>query len=123
MNGSKHERSTTKHVIVCEEAGKLCGWPATTGIWSWSDETVVAFEQGIYKANPETHSIDRTQPQPRHMARSLDGGLSWEVEDPENFDGGELTDLRAPIDFSHSDLAIRCQGSQLRVSNDRCRTF
>lgn len=123
MNGSKHERSTTKHVIVCEEAGKPCGWPANTGIWSWSDEIVVAFKRGIYKANPETHSIDRTQPQPRRMARSLDGGLSWEVEDPENFDGGELTDLRAPIDFSHSDLAIRCQGSQFRVSNDRCRTF
>ena len=112
-----------KHVIVYQEAGKFCGWPANGGIWNWGNEIVVAFKQGVYKANPETHSIDRSRPQPRRMARSLDGGLSWEVEEPENFDGGELTDLPTPIDFTHPDLAIRCQGSQFRVSLDRCRTF
>ena len=112
-----------KHVIVYQEAGKFCGWPANGGIWNWGNEIVVAFKQGVYKANPETHSIDRSRPQPRRMARSFDGGFSWEVEDPENFDGGETIDLRVPIDFTHRDLAIRCQGSQFRVSLDRCRTF
>ena len=74
-----------KHVIVYYEPGRFGAWPANNGIWNWGNEILVGFLRAFYKENKYHHSIDRTRPMKSVLARSLDGGETWTMEDPENF--------------------------------------
>lgn len=77
------------------------------------------------------HSIDREAPFDGVLARSLDGGESWSLEEPEDFPegftfgGGRTAGREAgrtpevPIDFTETDLAIRCRNDLFLVSRDR----
>jgi hypothetical protein len=70
-------------VPVYAVAGRFGGWPANHGIWAWGDELVVGFSAGYYKdLGPGVHAIDRHKPEYHRLARSLDGGHSWLIEDP-----------------------------------------
>ncbi|UCE05363.1 MAG: hypothetical protein JSW07_17370, partial [bacterium] len=82
---SKFLTVPARNVIVFDEPGRFGGWPANNGIWSWDDEIVVGFVHGYYQASELHHSIDKTRPQTSVLARSLDGGETWSIEDPDNF--------------------------------------
>ena len=70
-------------VPVYAVAGRFGGWPANHGIWAWGDEIVVGFSAGYYKdLGPGIHAIDRHKPEYHVLARSLDGGRSWVIEEP-----------------------------------------
>src|SRR6516164_7477596 len=70
-----------EHVMVFHEPGRFGGWPANHGIWSWGDEILVGFSAGYFKDHgPERHAIDHDRPEEHLLARSLDGGLTWTVE-------------------------------------------
>ncbi len=72
-----------KHVVVYSEEGRFGGWPANHGIWCWGDEILVGFSSGYHKdLGLERHNIDREKPEQHLLARSLDGGLTWTIEDP-----------------------------------------
>ena len=71
-----------EHVTVCREPGRFGGWPANHGIWSWDNEILVGFSWGYYKDLGDRHHIDREKPEEHLLARSLDGGQTWTVENP-----------------------------------------
>jgi len=72
-----------KHVRVYYEQGRFGGWPANHGMWSWGNEILVGFSRGWYKyLGPERHAIDRDKPEEHLLARSLDGGETWSIENP-----------------------------------------
>jgi hypothetical protein len=72
-----------QHVMVYHEPGRFGGWPANHGIWSWGNEIVVGFSVGTYKdLGPNLHAIDRDKPEEHWLARSRDGGLTWQIENP-----------------------------------------
>ncbi|MGE3780675.1 MAG: exo-alpha-sialidase, partial [Pirellulaceae bacterium] len=71
-----------RHVPVYAAAGRFGGWPANHGGWSWGDEIVVGFSAGYYKNLGPRHHIDREKPEEHLLARSLDGGESWSIENP-----------------------------------------
>ena len=98
-----------KNVIVYYEPGRFGAWPANNGIWNWGNEILVGFLRATYKENKYHHSIDRAKPMKSVLARSLDGGETWIIEDPENYvrDGDDLMDLKNEINFTHPDLAMR----------------
>ena len=117
----------TKHVKVYYEKGMFGGWPANFGIWNWGDEILVGFAKGYYKdLGPEMHNIDRQKPELHLLARSLDGGETWKIEDPcstgkgalfvpnhGSYHGIERTDVKLSeiieckgIDFENPDLAF-----------------
>ncbi len=112
-----------KHVIVCHEPGRFCGWPANNGIWVWANEILVGLHQGDYAAKDCSHSIDGNQK--TLLARSLDGGETWTVEDPENFvgDGGQALPCPGNINFAHPDFAMRVNWTEFFVSYDRGKTW
>jgi len=115
-----------RNIIVYHESGMFGGWPANHGIWSWGNEILVGFTKGYYKdLGPNRHHIDREKPELHMLARSLDGGETWKIEDPgaEGFlligDGGYLHGVPRPdvpvpplkdcpggIDFTHPDFAL-----------------
>jgi len=78
------------HVTVYRDRRRFAGWPANYGMWSWGDEIVVGFAAGYHKLGPGPaknagrstgfHSQDRDRPFEPMQARSLDGGLTWEVQ-------------------------------------------
>jgi len=70
-----------QHVELYRERGRYAGWPANYGIWSWQEEIVVGFTLGFYdENNGGFHTADRNRPFVPMQARSVDGGLSWQVE-------------------------------------------
>jgi hypothetical protein len=114
-----------KHVMVYYEPGRFGGWPANHGIWAWGNEVLVGFSRGYYKdLGPERHHIDREKPEEHLLARSLDGGETWTIEDPaakgylipqgKSLHGTELPGVAIPemtacpggIDFSDPDFAM-----------------
>jgi hypothetical protein len=126
------EPPAVEHVMVYYEPGMFGGWPANHGIWIWGDEILVGFTKGYYKDMGERHHIDRERPEYDMLARSLDGGRSWTVTDPQAegylrytesarkvADGGflkgvprtdvpfaQLQDPPGGIDFTHPDFAL-----------------
>ena len=71
-----------KNVVIYKEAGRFGGWPANHGIWIWDNEILVGFSRGWYKNLGRSHHIDREKPEEHLLARSLDGGETWAIEDP-----------------------------------------
>ncbi len=111
-----------RHVIVYQEPGKFCAWPANNGAWSWGNEILVGFELCTYKEAKFGHSRDNSQPELKVLARSLDGGESWTMEDPDHFaddPGLEAVPCPGNIDFAHPDFALRTRGDNFFVSYDR----
>lgn len=114
-----------RHVDVYAAPGKFGGWPANHGIWSWGDEILVGFSAGFHKDNgPDRHAIDREKPERHLLARSLDGGETWTIEDPAEQGAlipvgaglhgvsppgqieKEWRDCPGGIDFAHPDFAM-----------------
>jgi hypothetical protein len=109
--------------MVYREPGRFCGWPANNGIWIWGNEILVGFYQADYVAKDCGHSHGGNGK--RLLARSLDGGESWSIEDPDNFagDGGQAVACPGGIDFAHPDFAMRMRGNRFFVSDDRGKTW
>lgn len=129
----KQEAEAVREVVVYREQGHFAAWPANNGIWIWQNEILVGFTLGYYEASDEGHSVARDRPTRAVLARSLDGGETWRIEDPENFVGDGGTSAPAPggIDFGDPNLAIRVggpppyhqTGNSFFVSRDRGRTW
>ncbi len=93
-------------------------------MWCWGDEILVAFALGYHKENEKGHSIDRDKPSQKVMARSLDGGESWNLETPKKL-ASRIEPIPCPggIDFAHPDFAMTCRGSKFYISYDRGKTW
>lgn len=114
-----------EHVEVFYKEGRFGGWPANNGIWHWDNEILVGFARGYHKnLGPTMHNIDREKPEESLFARSVDGGETWDIEDP-SADGilvargsslhgtepqyanrKEPVKLTEPIHFKHPDFAM-----------------
>jgi len=122
-SGTVKRSAHIENVIVCYEAGRFCGWPANNGVWVWGNEILVGFHQADYVAKECSHSIGGN---PRSLlARSINGGVTWTVEDPENFvgDGGEAVACGGDINFAHPDFAMRVGRAEFFVSYDRGKSW
>ena len=111
-----------QHVTVYYESGRFGGWPANHGIWVWDNEIVVGYGRGYYKDLGSRHHINRSKPEEHWLARSLDGGPTWNLEPPTDegylIPEGDMHGIEKPgvkikpstncpggIDFTHPDLA------------------
>jgi hypothetical protein len=114
------------HTKVYFEKGRFGGWPANHGIWIWENEILVGFGRGYYKdLGIERHNIDREKPEEHYLARSLNGGETWTIEDPSKdgilvargnaLHGTEpnpenlkpITQLSKPMDFSKHGFVLK----------------
>ena len=68
----------TFHTIY-RQPGRFAGWPANYGMWHWEDEIVVVFTEGSLDIHATFHARDTRQPFTTLQARSLDGGITWQV--------------------------------------------
>lgn len=117
-----------EHVMVYHQKGRFGGWPANHGIWSWGDEILVGFSAGYHKdLGPARHNIDHDKPEEHLLARSLDGGKTWSIENPakqhvligtagmrhgtvpREYTEPEPIDCPGGIDFTSPDFAMTCR--------------
>ncbi len=74
-----------RHVTVYRQAGRFAGWPANYGIWRYPtnvhgrDEIVVGFVVGSHLRVTSGHARDRDKPFETRLARSMDGGETWDT--------------------------------------------
>lgn len=116
-----------KHGIVYSEPGIYAGWPANHGAWQWGDEFLVGFLRGRY-GRKSMHNI--REPFEKILARSLDGGETWETykpnvdfecifpTDPPAFELGGDTIIRACGVYDHGG-DVCYEGGGFYLSTDR----
>lgn len=140
VNVHAESDSGISHYKVFYEEGMLGGWPANHGIWIWENEILTGFAKGYHKdLGPERHSIDRDTTELHLLARSLDGGKSWRIEDPGKKSGAlvvpdhggyhgrirsdvALQPLRTcdeGIHFGHPDFALTARMSDIHAGLSR----
>jgi hypothetical protein len=138
-----------QHVKIYAEPGRFGGWPANHGIWCWGDEILMGFSAGYFKDNgPTKHNIDHEKPEEHLLARSLDGGQTWKIEnpaakgalipDPRAIHGivppglheKPWTDCPGGIDFTNPDFVLTARMTDLNAgpsrfyySNDRGKNW
>ncbi len=112
--------SGINHVVVASEHGRFFGWPANNGLWSWEDgrEILVGFTNGPWEDRPGRHNIAR--PYSASLARSIDGGKTWNIENPENYviNAGDPVPSPGNIDFGHPDFVLRVSAAGYIESDD-----
>ncbi len=113
---------SVRHAVVIKEEGRFCGWPANGGIWSWGDEILVGFVYGYYKDNLGGHDIDPDRKSEHKLARSLDGGETWQVE-PLTIAAPEGKAPAEPCDFTAPGAALNFRGGEWSISRDRGKTW
>lgn len=109
---SAQQPRNIKHTIAAIEQDRFHGWPANNGVWQWGDEILVGYTQGDFTVK-KGHNI--TGNQESLFARSLDGGETWEMFDPDNFLDDENESwlpkgkkyLESPLNFEHKGFALR----------------
>lgn len=129
--------SAPQHRIVFQEKGRFGGWPANHGMWAWGNELVVGFEAGYFRNNKEQgreHAIDYSRPANHLLARSLDGGETWKLEEPETLKappgskqagvlvapgGKEMTDSPGGFDFTTPGFAFTARMASIHVGPSR----
>ena len=147
--GVEIDEDKVKHLKIYHEPGRFGGWPANHGIWSWGDEILVGFCTAHYMYRGQSHAVDPEKPEHHVLARSMDGGETWELEYPEkqkallprgamlfgtpitDIEYPPITQLKEPINFAHPDLVLTFRmedhrgGGQSRFyySYDRGRNF
>jgi hypothetical protein len=108
-----------RHTVVAIEKGKFHGWPANNGIWIWGNEILVGFTQTDYEET-ESHNIKNDSPLLSKLARSLDGGRTWKVFDPDDYvgDNGKKRYLTEPLNFKKEGFALRISGNTYHGNKD-----
>lgn len=115
--------------IVFYKPGRFGGWPANNGVWSWGNEILLGFELGYHKTGISGgHAIRNDRPSKSVLARSLDGGYTWQLEEPSNYvdspvDAPEFYQEPPGFDFSRPGFALRISKGRMFVSFDRGKSW
>jgi hypothetical protein len=105
------EENPVKHAIVHGAPGLFAGWPANNGAWCWGGrEILVGFTAGAHAELPG-HNI--REPYRSCLARSLDQGETWTVEEPHPFAGSSspAQPFGGHVDFAAPGFALRIEGT------------
>lgn len=137
VSGEELLAVSIRHVNVYSEPGRFGGWPANHGLWSWGNEILVGFSRGYYKDLGERHNIDRERPEEYLLARSLDGGETWSIENPAaqgalipagtalhgvvpaGLQEKPWRDCPGGIDFTHRDFAMTLRMTDTKAGPSR----
>ncbi len=114
-----------EHVRVYAETGRFGGWPANHGIWSWGNEILAGFSAAYFKQRPpDRHQVDPDRPEEPRLARSRDGGHTWQIEAPPSLlppeQGGKPpVDLTEAMDFTHPGFAMTLRFTDIHKGPSR----
>ncbi|MCJ7738361.1 MAG: exo-alpha-sialidase [Anaerolineae bacterium] len=105
------------HAVVAYDAAKWAAVPANNGgnspTWQWGEELLVGFTMGAFASPDSLHQTVNAGPFVSWLARSRDGGESWETTAPTPYAGQAGVPARAPggVDFTASGFVLRVEGN------------
>ena len=114
MSGESGNRET--HVVQVYDSGRWCAVPANNGgngpTWQWGDEILTGFTMGTFKLTEKSHQTTNDRPFVSWLARSKDGGETWDTWEPDNYAGkpGDEAENTKAIDFTSSGFVMRVEG-------------
>ncbi len=121
----KFLRVPGQNVLIYHDSQYFSAWPANNGIWIWGEEILVGFTRSIFREDKLGHSIDRSIPGERFLARSRDGGETWQIEQPDVFTPVDKKPrvIDTKINFAHPDFALQLIRTNYYYSYDRGITW
>jgi hypothetical protein len=109
-----------KHVTVAYDKSKWLAVPANNGgngpAWQWGDELLLGYTGGTALFTEAGHQVDYVNPHISHLARSRDGGETWESWQPESYAGRpgctakDAQPLEAELNFLDPGFVMRVEG-------------
>jgi len=121
----KQESGSKEHGFAVQQAGVFYGWPANNGIWTWNRgrEILLGFSYGKFVEQAGHNTFE--QKDDDGLARSLDGGLTWQVENPVNYipDAGTSSSSPGGFVFDAPGFAMRIKYGRFLVSQDRGKSW
>lgn len=105
-----------KHSIVHYDSKCWSAVTANNGgngpSWQWGNEILVGFTVGTYELAKRGHHCNYDQPFDSWLARSTDGGESWEAWKPENYAGQPGESKACPgVDTKAPGFVMRIEGA------------
>jgi len=114
-----------KNVIAASNPGMFYGWPANNGAWTWKDgrEILVGLSYGKF-VEQEGHNTFE-QKDYDGLARSLDGGVTWKIENPTAYvpDAVESSPPPGGIKFDAPGFVMRVKYGNFLISQDRGKSW
>ncbi|MDR4949607.1 sialidase family protein [Neobacillus cucumis] len=111
-----------KHIVVAHDKSKWCAVPANNGgngpTWHWGNEILVGYTSGEAQFMNDGHQVESDNPHLKsYLARSRDGGETWETWMPgeyfgnEGFQKNEAVTLKEGINFMSPGFIMRVEGN------------
>lgn len=118
------------HRVVYYEPDRWAAVPANNGgngpIWQWGDELLVGFTRGVFAKTERGHQCSYEHPFESWLARSRDGGETWQTWMPDGYAGdlntAEAGDAPGAIDFTSDGFVLRVEGAGYH-GNEAARWF
>ncbi len=108
------------HVVVAYDAAKWAAVPANNGgnspTWQWGQELLVGFTMGAFASPESLHQTVNAGPFVSWLARSCDGGESWELSAPTPYAGQVGTPTGTPDD-------VDCTGPGFQECTELLKKF
>lgn len=106
-----------RHVLLFHDPTRWAAVPANNGAngpaWQWGDELLAGFTVGTHARAEKGHQCSYNHPFESWLARSTDGGDSWNAWVPQCY-AGQPAATRArgePANFSDPGFVLRVEGS------------
>ena len=104
-------------MVVAYDAAKWAAVPANNGgnapTWQWGEELLVGFTMGDFASPDSLHQTVNAGPFVSWLARSRDGGESWDTFAPTPYAGQVGTQVDTPdvVDFTAPGFVLRVEGN------------
>jgi hypothetical protein len=91
MNREETPISMAQHTVVYHDPAQWAAVPANNGgngpIWQWGNELLVGFTVGTFARTDNGHQCTNDKPFDSWLARSRDGGETWQAYTPVGYQG------------------------------------
>ena len=114
--------------VVFHDSSQWAAVPANNGgngpTWQWGDELLVGFTVGTFATPPQGHQCSYTAPFESWLARSTDGGQTWQSWKPTPYAGepGHTRSHARGLNLTGSGFVMRVEGNGYH-GNHGCRWF
>jgi Neuraminidase (sialidase) len=109
-----------KQIIVAYDRDKWCAVPANNGgnspSWQWGNELLIGYTCGQAQFTQGGHQVDYINPHVSMLARSKDGGETWQNWEPTGYQGDvgfkmdDAVPLPERIKFTAPGFVMRVEG-------------
>jgi len=126
--GTMNPVMSAHHVVVYHDPAHWAAVPANNGangsVWQWGNELLAGFTVGTFLRARSGHQCTYDKPFDSWLARSLDGGETWQTWKAEGYAGQPAPnrELVEGVNCASPDFVLRVEGNGYH-GNSGCRWY